>query len=118
MSLARFDATDSSMTWLGIGNVSGLSIHVDDDELPGQEVLLMRSRVVGGALPALRASVIPISSEGDTLILTTDGVADGFLDEITISDPAQKIADRILSTHTKGTDDAMVLVAHFLAETI
>ena len=65
----------------------------------------------------LRASVTPIL-KGDTLILTTDGVSDGFSDEISINDPAQKIADRILSTHNKGTDDAMVLVAQFLAETI
>src|SRR5260370_748070 len=115
MSLARFDAVDSSMTWMGIGNVSGLLIHADGGD--DREALLMRSGVVGSGLPALRASVIPIL-KGDTLILTTDGVSDGFSNEISISDPAQKIADRILSTHNKGTDDAMVLVAQFLAETI
>jgi len=117
MSLACFNVADSSMTWMGIGNVGGLLIRADDSELRGREVLLMRSGVVGGILPALHASVIPVSG-GDTLILTTDGVADGFYNQISINDPPQKIADRILSTHNKGTDDAMVLVAHFLAGTI
>jgi serine/threonine protein phosphatase PrpC len=56
-------------------------------------------------------------SGGDTLILATDGVGDGFYDETNISDPPQRIADRILNTYNKGSDDAMVVVAHFLAET-
>jgi negative regulator of sigma-B (phosphoserine phosphatase) len=120
MSLARFDATDSCMTWMGVGNVGGLLIHAGDsadNELRDREVLLMRSGVVGSALPALRASVISIL-KGDTLILATDGVSENFSDGITVTDPAQKIADRILSNHNKGTDDALVLVVHFLAESI
>jgi len=114
MSLACFNAADSVMTWMGIGNVGGLLVRADGSE--PREVLLMRSGVVGGALPPLRASVIPVSG-GDTLILATDGVGDGFYDETNISDPPQRIADRILNTYNKGSDDAMVVVAHFLAET-
>jgi phosphoserine phosphatase RsbX len=116
MSIASLDASDLSMTWLGVGNVSGVLIHADSGEPLEQEVLLMRSGVVGNALPALRAAVIPVF-HGDTLILATDGVAEGFYDDISIADSPQKLADRLLRTHNKGTDDAMVLVARFLTET-
>ena len=112
MSLACFNAFESTMTWMGIGNVGGLLVRADGT----REVLLLRSGVIGGALPALQASVLPVL-RGDTLILATDGVGDGFYDETNISDPPPQLADRILKTHSKGTDDAMVLVAHFLAET-
>jgi serine/threonine protein phosphatase PrpC len=115
MSLASFKAADSSVTWMGIGNVGGVFLRADSRGLREQEVLLMRSGVVGSTLPELRASVTTVS-EGDTLIFATDGIAEGFYDEISISDSPQKIADRILGDHNKGIDDAMVLVARFLTE--
>jgi phosphoserine phosphatase RsbX len=117
MSLACFNAVDSSMTWMGVGNVDGLLARADGGELPERESLLLRAGVVGGRLPPLRASVIPIAF-GDVLVFATDGVAEGFYDELRIADSPQKIADRILETHGKGTDDAMVLVARFLAESL
>jgi negative regulator of sigma-B (phosphoserine phosphatase) len=116
MSIASLDATDMSLTWMGVGNVSGVLMHGNSGESPEQEVLLMRSGVIGSALPALRASVIQVF-RGDTLILATDGVAEGFYDELSVDESPQRLADHILRTHNKGTDDAMVLVARFLTET-
>ena len=114
MGLASFSGADSRMTWVGIGNVGGLLVRADGRE--PRKILLMRSGVVGGALPPLQASVIPVF-RGDTLILATDGVGGGFYDATSVGDPPQQIANRILHSHNKGTDDAMVLVAHFLGGT-
>jgi negative regulator of sigma-B (phosphoserine phosphatase) len=116
MSIASLDAVESSMTWMGVGNVSGVLLRADETESLDREVLLLRSGVVGSALPPLRASVVPVF-RGDTLILATDGIEEGFYDKINIHDAPQNIADRILHSHGKGTDDALVLVAQFLAET-
>src|SRR5438034_8489388 len=60
MSMASLDAADLSMTWMAVGNVSGVLIHADCAEPPEREVLLMRSGVIGSVLPTLRASVIPV----------------------------------------------------------
>jgi hypothetical protein len=48
---------------------------------------------------------------GDTLIFATDGIREGFTEGLALSDPPQQLADRILARYTKGTDDALVLVA-------
>ena len=117
MSLASFNATDSSMTWMGVGNVDGVLMRSDSSELRERESLLMRAGVVGGRLPSLQASVIPVAY-GDVLIFATDGVADGFYNDVTVTDSPQKIADRIIEGRSKGTDDALVLVARFLSETL
>jgi len=116
MSIASLDAAESSLTWMGVGNVSGVLLRANETESLDREVLLLRSGVVGSALPPLRASVVPVF-RGDTLILATDGIEESFYDEINIHDAPQNIADRILHSHSKGTDDALVLVAQFLAET-
>jgi serine/threonine protein phosphatase PrpC len=51
---------------------------------------------------------------GDTLILVTDGVHNNFSDGVSVSDRPQLIADRILAEFSKGSDDALVLVARYL----
>ncbi len=115
MSLARVDTKDSSMSWIAIGNVSGLVVHADHHRLPKQQTLMMRAGVVGHTLPALQASAVPIDP-GDLLIFITDGVALSFSEEVRIGDSPQQIADRILRAHHKGTDDATALVVRFQVE--
>ena len=113
MSLAFFNAQDSTLTWVGVGNVEGMLVRADAKAHPARESVLLRGGVVGCELPPLRASVIPVF-RGDTLILSTDGIRHGFAEELTLSDSPQQIADRILAHSGKGTDDALVLVARYL----
>lgn len=115
MSLACVDLTALSMTWIGVGNVSGLLVRAASANLPEQEALLMRAGVVGHTLPALRVAVVPVFL-GDTLIFITDGVAPAFTDDIGVNGTPQNIADHILRLHNKGTDDATVLVVRFGGE--
>ncbi len=113
MSLAAFNAAESTMAWAGVGNVEGRLIRAGKRLSSGHESLMLRGGVVGGRVPPLRASVIPVSN-GDTLVFATDGVTAGFSDEIIPGDDPQEMADSILKLYSKGTDDALVLVARYV----
>lgn len=113
LSLAAFDALTSSMTWLGVGNVEGFLLRADPEAQPRREWLLPRGGLVGLKLPPMRPTTIRISA-GDTLCFATDGIRDGFAEELSAHDAPQRIADRILAHHARGTDDALVLVARYL----
>lgn len=113
ISLASFYAGDQTMTWLGVGNVAGILLRHDARTELRSESLLLRSGVVGGHLPTLAAAIMSVT-RGDTLALATDGIAAGFADGLSVSEPPQIVADRILATHAKASDDALVLVARYL----
>jgi phosphoserine phosphatase RsbX len=112
MSLASFNASDATVTWLGVGNVEGVLLHRDPYGTVNQEVLPLRGGVVGDQLPPLMASIVPVS-RGDTLIFATDGVRLGFAEGLKAGS-AQKIAETVLSRFARGTDDALVLVARYM----
>ena len=110
LSLASFDLRDDSMSWIGVGNVEAKLWRADPRGGPPTESLLLRSGIVGLYLPALNRAVVRVRP-GDTLILSTDGIREGF--HIDLAQTPQKIADAILERHTKGTDDALVLAARY-----
>lgn len=113
MSLASFAARSGTMTWMGVGNVEGVLVRVETNGSLARESVALRGGVVGFRLPTLRASVSAVT-RGDTLVLTTDGVRQGFTDEAILRDSPQQTADRLLAQHAKETDDALVLVARYL----
>jgi serine/threonine protein phosphatase PrpC len=109
MSLAAFNARASVMTWIGVGNVTGMLLRSNGEP---QEALLLRGGVVGSLLPPLQAAVLPLTP-GDTLVLATDGVQGDFLRDVNPSLPPQAHAERILARYAKGTDDALLLIVRF-----
>ena len=113
LSVASFSGVEGTMTWLGVGNVEGVLLRADPAAVPRRESLLLRPGVVGAQLPSLQGAIVSVSA-GDTLIFATDGVTSDFAVDALAEDPPQKTADRILSYHSKGTDDALVLVARYL----
>ncbi len=117
MSLASFNARDRTMTWLGVGNVEGVLLRPPDgsesEEAPDRESLLLRGGVLGTRLPALSAAVVPVRW-GDILIMASDGIRSYFARAVVLTDPPQRIADRILAGHGRATDDALVLVSRYL----
>jgi hypothetical protein len=116
MSLASFVEAEARVTWLGVGNVEGVLVRASPAAAPPQHVLLLRGGIVGGhRLPTLYTSVVPVAP-GDTLAFATDGIRRDFAAHVTPSLAPQAIADRILAREQKGGDDALVLVARFLAE--
>ena len=112
MSVASIDATDSSLTWAGVGNVEGVLLRCD--EALGSE----SSRRVGAywadQLPPLRAEVLPVH-RGDTLILVTDGLRSDFRLGLVVEQDPQVIADAIFARCGKAYDDACVVVARYVA---
>jgi hypothetical protein len=113
ISLASFSAAHSSMTWLGVGNVEGVVLRADRNTAPAQEHIMLYPGTVGDQIPALRATVTPMRS-GDLVIFFTDGIRRDFLLEPIPMQSPQLIARRISDTCSKGTDDALVLVARYL----
>ncbi|HXT40611.1 MAG TPA: SpoIIE family protein phosphatase [Candidatus Angelobacter sp.] len=112
MSIATFNPMESTVSWLGVGNVEGVLLHRDSYGTVSRELLSLRGGVVGDQLPNLITSILPVS-RGDTLVFATDGVRNDFVDGITVGDPVQRTAENILAHHARGTDDALVLVVRY-----
>ena len=110
LSLAFVSLEQKMMTWLGVGNVQGVLVRADTTRGNGQEPLLLRAGVVGSKLPALQASVLPVS-QGDTVVFATDGIQGDFSTGLSAKENPQRVADRILNRYRTRNDDALVLVA-------
>jgi phosphoserine phosphatase RsbX len=110
MSIASFNTEDAMLTWIGVGNVEGALLH-RDPALPSDK-LLLRNGVVGSHLPILRAEKLPVRS-GDILTMVTDGVTVEHLPLVAMDGHIESMADGILASACKGTDDALVLVARY-----
>jgi negative regulator of sigma-B (phosphoserine phosphatase) len=112
MSLASFDWRSHRLTWLGIGNVAGVLVpHAFQADAPVRR-LLVRGGVVGLDLPDLHPTTVTLAP-GDTLIIATDGIHEGFADELPVDLTPQPLAEHIFAHYAKTTDDALVLVARY-----
>ena len=111
LSIASIDLQRAMLSWLGVGNVSGVVSRGARNVLTAPEELMARPGVLGsGELPALKAATLPLRIR-DTLILATDGIRRHFADEITVGTSAQELADDIIARHCARNDDALVVVA-------
>jgi serine/threonine-protein kinase RsbT len=89
----------------------GVLVRSGQGSLPrSRERLILRGGVVGYSLPMLRTSIFPVGP-GDTLVLATDGIRPGFVDAIAMGARPQQVANAVLASFGKDTDDALVLVA-------
>jgi phosphoserine phosphatase RsbX len=113
LSLASFDQ-GRSLTWVGVGNVEGRLLHTDGAERFARlrESLVTRGGIVGSQLPRVQPRTLPVAF-GDTLIFATDGIKENFTDRLPADAAPQQLADQILASYRKGTDDALVLVARY-----
>jgi phosphoserine phosphatase RsbX len=109
ISVASFDMQSRTMTWLGVGNVTGALVRADITADQRVKRLIVRGGVVGLNLPALHCSVMPVLP-GDTLILATDGVRNDFADSLPAIVGPQRFAEQILQRYATHDDDALVLV--------
>lgn len=112
VSLALLTVLDSTVTWLGIGNVEGRLVHGHPARRQTGWLPLLRG-VAGHWLPSLRTTTVRLR-RGDVLVFTTDGIEASFEDSLDVSGAPQAIADRILADHWRVSDDALVLVARYL----
>jgi len=113
MSLAVIFPLAHQMVWLGVGNVLAALRRGDSPVGMLQETLLLRGGVVGAQLPALQTSTLSLR-RGDILFLATDGIESDFVFDSAPFAAPQTCADNILKNYSRGTDDALVLVARYL----
>jgi phosphoserine phosphatase RsbX len=112
LSIASLDREEETMTWISVGNVAGLLLHVNEAGTLEREHIVMRSGVVGHRLPPLRSTTLGLH-RGDLLVFATDGIREGFQTDVQPDARPQDAANRILARHGKSTDDALVLVARW-----
>ena len=112
LGLAYLDPQAATLTWLGVGNVGGILLRADLGNRPSRITLVPSAGFIGAeqAHPTTRS--VPLAL-GDTVILFSDGIRDGFADSLALSNPPQDIANLIITRHVKGNDDALVLVARY-----
>jgi serine phosphatase RsbU (regulator of sigma subunit) len=114
MCLVSIVTPHPSMSWLSVGNVDAVLLHADAGAPCRRAVVTQFPGVVGYRIPRLSPQETLPLSRGDTLVLATDGVRQGFVEAVNTVEPPQKLADRIAKAFGDGTDDALVLVARFL----
>ncbi|MGE5802145.1 MAG: SpoIIE family protein phosphatase [Gemmatimonadota bacterium] len=112
LGLAYLDPQAATLTWLGVGNVGGILLRVDSGSRPARITLVPSAGFIGGERPHPTTRSVPLAL-GDTVILFSDGVKDGFADSVVLSSSPQQIADTVIARHSKGNDDALVLVARY-----
>jgi len=113
MSLASFNQTANTMTWLGVGNVEGRLIRANPKTGQFHDNLLLRGGIVGHNLPSLIAIEVPVNT-GDTLIFASDGIRSDFAQNLNINAHPQQLVRDILTRSAKNTDDSLVVVARYL----
>jgi negative regulator of sigma-B (phosphoserine phosphatase) len=111
MTLARIDFRTDTLSWVGIGNVAADLVAKHPAGVEVRSSARLAGGIVGYRIPeALTSQQVPIRP-GDLLVIASDGIVEDHLDDIDFSAPALVIADRILHSHAKDNDDALVLAA-------
>ena len=113
VSLARFDTSSETLSWLGVGNVEGVLFRHLPDGSVKKEGMALRGGVVGYMLPPLHLVAMELY-HGDTLVLATDGLAGAFVDNIDNEAGLPEMADGLLRDYAKEGDDALVIAARYL----
>jgi serine/threonine protein phosphatase PrpC len=114
LGLAFFDPRAATLTWLGVGNIVGYVLRADQGNRPARISLVPIAGFIGAELPQTTPRVVSLLP-GDTMVMASDGIKEGFAEKLMLSSDPQDLADQILARHAKGTDDALVLVARYAA---
>jgi hypothetical protein len=112
LSAAYLDAAESSLSWVGVGNVEAALLRAVRSVDRRDESLCSHNGVVGYRLPRLRVRAAKIA-RGDLLVMVTDGIRSGFRAGVIFECHPSEIAERVLEDHLKGTDDALVFVGRW-----
>lgn len=112
LGLAYLDPQAATLTWLGVGNVGGLLLRADLGGRPARVSLVPNAGIIGAEQTHPTTRSVPLAL-GDTVILSSDGIKDGFADSVVLTNSPQEIADFVITRHVKGNDDALVLVARY-----
>jgi phosphoserine phosphatase RsbX len=112
-TLAWFDLETAGLTWTGIGNVEGRLVRADRDRGDSVDSPTLFGGVLGWSLPAVKL-VRTTLAPGDCVVMATDGVAADFGSSLLPGVPAQEQARRVLASHSRGSDDALVVAVRWM----
>ncbi len=104
MTLVRI--TTDGVRWCGVGNVDAVVVRGAGGG--AKDAVVSRGGVVGYKLPPLRVQTAAFG-DGDTLLLTTDGLAHG-VDALVDGADVAVVAERAVCGFARGDDDALVCV--------
>lgn len=111
MTLARVDYAAGTLTWTGVGNVTADLVAKGPTGVQIRSSARLTAGIVGYRIPETLAVQVVSLRPGDLIVISTDGIAEGYAEHIDFAATATAIAEGILSNHAKETDDAMVLAA-------
>ena len=112
-TVAWFDLADGGLTWTGVGNVEGRLVRADRARGDALDSPTLFGGVLGWSLPAVRL-VKTTLAPGDCLVMATDGIAADFGSSLQPGVPAAEQAKRVLASHARGSDDALVVAVRYL----
>jgi negative regulator of sigma-B (phosphoserine phosphatase) len=110
MTAAWFDLERSQLSWAGVGNVDARLVRSGPEQR--EDVALVFGGVLGYRMPQVRAATMRLE-RGDVLVMITDGIEAAISPALAAGGAAQALAERILTTHGKGTDDALAVVVRY-----
>ncbi len=111
MTLARVDFAASTLTWTGVGNVTADLVTKAPTGVHIRSSARLTAGIVGYRIPEIMPAQVLSIRPGDLLVITTDGIAEDYLEHIDFAASAAVNAEELLGKHAKETDDAMVLTA-------
>ena len=109
IAAAAIDMSVSAMSWVGLGDVEGILIKPATNErrwLPKRNGVL---GMVSDVTSHLRLHVESLDP-GDLIMFATDGVSKTSIPTLNRDADPQMMAEHVLATNARGTDDASVLV--------
>jgi len=109
IGLARFDATQDCLRWLGVGNVRAWLGRSEGK--PIFERLMPYMGVAGYYIPVVRETKLALKS-GDTIILANEAIGADFGGDLDLKEDPQVVAEGVLKRGFEG-DQATVLVARY-----
>jgi negative regulator of sigma-B (phosphoserine phosphatase) len=112
-TVAWFDLAEGSLTWTGIGNVEARLVRAGRDRGDSLDSPTLFGGVLGWSLPAVKL-VRTTLAPGDCVVMATDGVAADFGSSLVPGATAPEQARRVLVSHARGTDDALVVAVRYL----
>ena len=112
VTLGRFDSTGVEL--LAVGNVSGVVLR--PNESTELRRVPLRGGIVGFRLPSLgQVDRLPLEPE-DRVLLVSDGIRSDFARQLDAHLPPADLAERLLSSCARESDDATVLVVRYRGE--
>ncbi|MGH3848784.1 MAG: SpoIIE family protein phosphatase [Pseudonocardiaceae bacterium] len=111
MTLARIDFRANTLCWVGVGNVAANLVAKHPAGVEVRASARLAGGIVGYRIPEVLASQEVSIRPGDLIVIASDGITEDHLTNIDFAASAVTIADEILRSHSKESDDALVLAA-------